>query len=92
MGQQPAAGAGTVANLLRILTLLQKNAITVGLAVATVMVVVYTIRIMFDHDSSPTARTARWDGLYRVLICAGIIAGAGALITYASALGNLLNG
>jgi hypothetical protein len=81
---------GTLNNLNAILKLLQQNAATVGITIAGLMVAVYTIAIMFDNDTSPTARTQRWDKLQRVLICAGIIAGTGALITFATALGKML--
>jgi hypothetical protein len=81
---------GTLNNLNNVIKLLQQHAATIGITIAGLMVAIYTIAIMFDTDTSPTARTQRWDKLQRVLICAGIIAGTGALITLATALGKML--
>lgn len=78
---------GTLQRLNAILSGLQQDAVTIGFTIAGLMIAIYCIMIMFDHDTSPTAHTKRWENLRKVLICAAIIAGAGALISFSRQLG-----
>jgi len=77
-------------NLNNAITNLQRHAAVDGITLAALMMIVYAIIIMFNNDNSPQARTQRWEHLQRVLICAAIIAGAGALVQFATAFGHLL--
>ncbi len=77
-------------NLNTVIGVLGKNAFTIGLSVALLMVSVYAIKIMFDNDSSPAAQSKRWDTLYRVIICAVIITASGAAITFARQFGGAI--
>jgi Type IV secretion system pilin len=80
----------TLTKLKTLVTMLQQNAVGVGVAIAALMVVVYAIQIMFDNDTSPAARNQRWEKLTKVLICAGLIVAAGALVQFSTGLGKLL--
>ena len=77
-------------NLNNAITQLQKNAAIDGITIAALMVIIYAIIIMFNNDNSPQARTQKWEHLHRVLICAVIIAGAGALVQFAVGFGGML--
>lgn len=81
---------GILNNLNMVLAVLQQNAITIGFTVAGLLVAFYAIKIMLDNDNSPQARTARWESLTRVIICAVIIAAVGAFITFARQIGGAL--
>lgn len=81
---------GTLDNLNTILSQLQQYAATIGLTLAGLMVGIYCMIIMLSHDTSVMANRNRWEHLQKVLICAGIIAGTGAFIQFASGLGHML--
>jgi len=80
----------TMTNLTRIITALQQDAAKIGVSLAVLLVVINAIIIMFDNDTSPTARTHRWERLRRVLICAAIIAIAGVLVQFVTSIGGML--
>lgn len=67
-------------NLNGVLGQLQRNFAVDGVTLAGLMIVVYAIMIMFHNDTSPAARSQRWENLQKVLICAGIIVGATSLV------------
>ncbi|GAC1308981.1 MAG: hypothetical protein NVSMB27_46420 [Ktedonobacteraceae bacterium] len=73
-----------------IVSLLQHNAARVGITAAGLLVSVYCIGIMLNTDTSPAARTERWGQLKKVFLCAGIIAGTGAFVQFATGLGGML--
>ena len=82
---------GTLNTLDGILKKLQADAATVGLTIAALMIIVYTILVMFTDDTSVAAHTRRWENLRKVFICAAIIAAAGALVTFGQQLGGGLH-
>jgi predicted MFS family arabinose efflux permease len=82
----------TLDNLNSILVILQAHAFTIGLTVAGLMMTIYAILIMLSTDTSPVANRNKWDGLQKVMICACVIAGGGALIQLAKDFGSLLCG
>jgi hypothetical protein len=77
-------------NLNHIITLLQQNAAKIGITAAGLLISVYSVGIMLSNDSSPAARTERWEKLKRVFLCAAIIAGTGAFIQLALGVGGML--
>jgi hypothetical protein len=77
-------------NLNNAVAQLKQNAAVDGITIAALMIIVYAVIIMFNHDNSPQARTQRWEHLHRVLICAAIITGAGALVQFATGFGSML--
>ncbi len=81
---------GTLNNLNDILAQLKTHAVTIGITVGGLMIAIYAIMIMFSTDTSPMANRTKWDNLQKVLICAGIIAGTGALMQFAQDLGHML--
>jgi hypothetical protein len=72
------------------ITLIQQTAVIDGITIAGLMIVVYAILTMFNHDNSPAARAQRWENLQRVMICSAIIAGAGALVQFSTGFGRML--
>jgi len=74
-------------NLNAILNLLQGSLVTVMFTLAGVIGVVAIGKILLDHDTSPAARSQRWDKLILVFICIGLLAGLGALIAFARSFG-----
>jgi cytochrome bd-type quinol oxidase subunit 1 len=80
----------TLNNLNNAILQFQQNALAIGVTLAGLMIAVYAMIIMFKNDNSPQARTQRWDDLHRVLICAGVITGAGALVQFAVGFGKML--
>lgn len=81
---------GTLNRLNDVLANLQKDIMTVGFTIAGLMVVIYAILIMFDHNSGGKALSDRWGELRKVLLCAAIIAAASALIGLSHLLGGSL--
>ena len=81
---------GTLDNLDTILAQLKTHAATIGITIGGLMIAIYAIMIMLSTDTSPMANRTKWDNLQKVLICAGIIAGAGALMQFAQNLGQML--
>ena len=86
----PTINYTTLAHLNTILQSLQQDAATVCFTLAGLMIVVYSIKILLDQDSSPTAHMKRWEGLRTVILVAAIVAGAGAIILFARQLGGSL--
>jgi hypothetical protein len=80
----------TLTNLNHVVDLLQQNAAKIGITAAGLLVAIYCVGIMLNSDSSPTARTERWEKLRRVFLCAAIIAAAGAFVQLATGLGGML--
>ncbi len=80
----------TLDNLNSILGQLQTYGFTIGITLAGLMIGIYAIMIMVTTDNSPMANRNKWDNLQKVLICAGIIAGSGALMQFAQSLGSML--
>jgi hypothetical protein len=60
---------------------IQQDAVVVGLTIASLMIVIYSIMILFDTDTSVTAHAKRWDNLRKVFFIAFFIASAGALVS-----------
>lgn len=70
---------------------LQADAVTVGLAIAGLMIVVYVILVMFTDDTNVAAHAKRWENLRKVFLCAALIAAAGAIVSFGSQLGGSLH-
>ena len=81
----------TLQSLNTILSNIEKDTAAIGGTIAILMVVIYTILIMFDQDTSAAAHTKRWENLRKVLFCAAIIAASGTLITFSQQLGGNLH-
>ncbi len=77
-------------NLNHVVTLLQQNAAKIGITAAGLLISIYCVGIMLNNDSSPAARTERWEKLRRVFLCAAIIAATGAFVQLATGLGGML--
>jgi len=77
-------------NLNNVVSLLQQNAAKIGITAAGLLVAIYCVGIMLNNDTSPAARSERWEKLKRVFICALIIAATGAFVQLATGLGNML--
>jgi len=77
----------TLNTLNGILQNVQKDAATVGLTIAGLMIVVYTILVMLTDDTNVVAHNKRWENLRKVFLCAALIAAAGALVTFGQQLG-----
>lgn len=76
-------------------TVLQKllsDIALIGFTIASLTIVISVILIMFDTDTSVTARSNRWQLLRRAFIGAVIIAAASALITFAEQIGHAIHG
>lgn len=82
---------GALRSLNDILGNLQKDAATIGLTIAGLMIVVYVIMIMFENDTNVVAHQKRWKNLRKVFLCAALIAAAGAIITFGQQLGTALH-
>jgi hypothetical protein len=82
---------GTLKTLNDTLKNLQADAATLGLTIASLMIVVSVILVMFDTDTSVGAHTRRWENLRKVFICAALIAAAGSLATFGQQLGGGLH-
>jgi hypothetical protein len=82
---------GILNTLNGILQKIQQDAVVVGLTIASLMIVIYSIMILFDTDTSVTAHTKRWDNLRKVFFVAFFIASAGALVSFGQQLGNGLH-
>jgi len=77
-------------NLNNAVAQLQTHAAALGITLAGLMIGIYTMIIMLKNDSSPTARSTRWENLQKVLICAGILAATGAFVQFATGIGKML--
>lgn len=77
-------------NLNTLLGLITKNAATIGITLAGLMIAIYAMSIMLSNDNSAMANRNRWESLQRVIICAAIIAGTGILIKFATGLGGMI--
>jgi hypothetical protein len=82
---------GALRSLNNILGNLQKDAATIGLTIAGLMIIVYVIMIMFENDTNVVAHQKRWENLRKVFLCAALIAAAGAIITFGQQLGAALH-
>jgi hypothetical protein len=82
---------GILATLNSILQKIQQDAVVVGLTMASLMIVIYSILILFDTDTSVTAHTKRWDNLRKVFFLAFFITAAGALVSFGQLLGSMLH-
>lgn len=80
----------TLNNLNTLLKFIQGQALTIGITLGGLMVVIYAIIIMMSGDTSVKGNMNRWEKLQTVLICAGLIAASGILISFAQGLGNFL--
>jgi hypothetical protein len=74
-----------------ILKNLQADAATVGFSIASLMIVVYVIMVMFTDDTNVAAHQKRWENLRKVFVCAALIAAAGAISTFGQQLGGGLH-
>jgi hypothetical protein len=81
---------GTLDNLNSILQQLKAYGFTIGITLGGLMISIYVMMIMLTTDNSPMANRNKWDNLQKVLICAGILAGTGALMQFAQSLGSML--
>jgi hypothetical protein len=81
----------TLNSLDNVLQKLKSDAVTVGLTIAALMIVISVILIMFDTDTSVVAHTKRWENLRKVFICAALIAAAGALVSFGELLGGAIH-
>ena len=81
---------GALDNINTILTQFQTHAATIGITVAGLMIGIYAMIIMFSTDNSAMANRNRWEGLQKVLICAGIIAGTAAFVQFAQNIGHMV--
>lgn len=79
-------------NLNTILQGLRENFFTIGLTLTGVIGAIAIIGILLNHDSSPVARSQRWDKLVLVFICVGLLGGLLAIIAFAQSIGNGLGG
>ena len=77
-------------HLTNVIAQLQTHAAAAGITLAGLMIGIYTMSIMIKNDSSPTARSTRWENLQKVLICAGILAATGAFVQFATGIGSML--
>jgi hypothetical protein len=82
---------GILNTLNSILQKIQQDAVGVGLTIASLMIVIYSIMIMFDTDTSVTAHTKRWENIRKVFFTAFFIACAGALVSFGQQLGSMLH-
>ena len=82
---------GTLNTLNGILKNLQSDAATVGLTIASLMIIVSVIMVMFDSDTTVATHTKRWENLKKVFLCAALIAAAGTLVTFGQQLGGGLH-
>jgi hypothetical protein len=82
---------GTLNTLDDIVKKLQSDAATLGLTIAGLMIVVYTILVMFTDDTTVAAHNKRWENLRKVFVCAALIAAAGALVSFGQQLGGGLH-
>jgi hypothetical protein len=80
----------TLNNLNHIVALLEQNAAKIGITAAGLFGSINTIIIMMSRDNSPAGRQERWTELKKIFLCAGIIAGIGALVGLFTSLGGML--
>lgn len=82
---------GTLDTLNNILKNLQADAATVALTIASLMIIISVILIMFDTDTNVGSHAKRWEHLRKVFLCAALIAAAGAIVTFAQQLGGAIH-
>lgn len=82
---------GTLSTLDDVLKHLQSDAVVVGLTIASLMIVIYTIGVMLTDDTNVAAHNKRWENIRKVFLCAALIAAAGAIITFGQQLGALIH-
>jgi hypothetical protein len=82
---------GTLNTLNSILQNLKSDAATIGLTIASLMIVIYSILVMVTDDTNVAAHHKRWENLRKVFVCAALIAAAGAIISFGQDLGSLLH-
>ena len=70
---------------------LQADAATIGFTIASLMIIVYVILVMFTDDTNVAAHQKRWENLRKVFVCAALIAAAGAIATFGKQLGGGLS-
>ncbi len=80
----------TLNSLNQLVTLLEQNAARIGITLAGLMVVVYSIIILANHDNSPAARAERWAHLKKTFAVAFIIGGTGVLVQLFVNLGGMI--
>ncbi len=78
---------GTLGRLNTLLSNLQKDAVTIGFTIAGLMIAAYAIMIMLDTTPGAKTHTERWEQLRKVFLCAIIIAGIGAIISFSRQIG-----
>jgi uncharacterized membrane protein len=83
---------GALNSLNDILQNLKSDAATIGLTIASLIIIISTIYIMFDIDTNNVgAHTRRWDKVRIAFIGAAIIAAAGALVSFGQQLGGAIH-
>ena len=80
----------TLDQLNAILYNLERDTMQLGFTIATLMIVVYTIMVMFDFNLGAKMRTDRWEEIRKVFLCAAIIAAAGTIIGFSQVLGGTI--
>ncbi len=81
----------TLNSLNDLLKNLKSDAVTIGLTIASLMIVIYVILVMVDIGPEVGVHKDRWAQLRKVFLCAFLIAAAGTLVSFGDQLGNAIH-
>jgi hypothetical protein len=80
----------TLNSLNQLVTLLEQNIAKIGITLAGLMVVIYSIKILVTTDNSPAGRAERWGSLRTAFIVAFIIGGVTVFVQFFVNLGGMV--